>query len=269
MFRAFLRPAAAIFRAPLLPCGFVAASAPLLSPVPSPVLFRSVLVLGVMLAGCSPFSLDPIPGPDKQFVGTVAGAGVGAGTGAVIGAQVGAGTGPGAWVGAGFGAIYGMVSGLGMDMLEEDQLRRDEEEQRLRELAWVQEVLTEHYARRLELHPQRDIFPADWFFENDGSELKGSSVVLAHELGALTLKRMPWSRIVVASYVTTQDKDSHYAQYVTKRRAEQIANEFIRAGVEPRRVMIKGVAVDEPILIDPDDSPSRYRQAIEIIPLDR
>ena len=78
-----------------------------------------------------------------------------------------------------------------------------------------------------------------------------------------------WSRIVVASYVTTRDKDSAYAQFVTKRRAEQIANEFVRAGIEPRRVQIKGIPVEEPILIDPDDSPSRYRQAIEIIPLDR
>lgn len=234
---------------------------------PAPVI---VFLFGAgFLLSCSPFSLEPIPGPDKQAVGTFSGAAVGAGAGAVTGAQVSAGTGPGAMVGAAFGAVYGMLNGLGVDLIEEDQIRREAEERRTREVAWVQEVLSEHYARRLELHPQRDIFPADWFFDNDSSDLRDSSVILARELGYLTMRRMPWSRIVVAAYVTTKDKNSSYANYVSKRRAEKIADEFIRAGIEPRRLTVKGIPVDEPVLVDPDDSPSRYRQAIEIIPLDR
>lgn len=229
-----------------------------------------LLVLSfAMLGGCTLFSTKPKPGPDKQAVGTFTGAAIGAGTGAVYGAQVGAGAGPGAWVGAAFGAVYGLFSGLGVDLLEEDGMRRELEEQRLREIAWVQEVLDEHYARRLELHPNRDIFPADWFFEGDSAELKPSAVILARQIGYLTKQRMPWSRIVVAAYVTTNDKSSTYAQYVTKKRAEEIALQFVRAGMEPRRVLTQGVPVSQPILIDPDDSPSRYRQAIEIIPLDR
>ncbi len=229
--------------------------------------FYLVGLVGVI--GCSPFTAEPIPGPDKQSVGTFTGAAIGAGGGAVYGAQVGAGTGPGAWVGAALGAVYGMFQGLGVDLLEEDELRSAAEEQRAREIAYVQEVLAEHYARRLELHPTRDIFPADWFFENDSSDLKPSAALLARELGYLTKQRMPWSRIVVAAYVTTKDKDSTYAQYVTKKRAEEIALQFVKDGMEPRRVLTQGIAVPEPILIDPDDSPSRYRQAIEIIPLDR
>ena len=220
-------------------------------------------------AACSPGTLEPVPGPDKQAVGTFAGAALGAGSGAVYGFQVGAGAGPGAWVGAALGAVYGAFEGLGVDLLEEDELRRAIEEQQLRELAWVQEVLAEHYARRMELHPTRDIFPADWFFDNDESTLKPSAVALAHELGLLTKQRMPWSRIVVAAYVTTKDKNSTYAKYVTKKRAEQIALQFVRAGMEPRRVLVQGIPIPEPILIDPEDNPSRYRQAIEIIPLDR
>jgi hypothetical protein len=232
---------------------------------------QTLLLLSGLLCcvACSPFTTEPIPGPDKQSVGTFAGAALGAGSGAVFGAQVGAGSGPGAWVGAALGAVYGMFEGLGVDLLEEDELRRAAEGQDLRELAWAQEVLSEHYARRLELHPTRDIFPADWFFENDSAQLKPAAVVLARELGELTKQRMPWSRIVVAAYITTKDKDSAYAQFVTKRRAEEIALQFVRAGMEPRRVLTQGIAIPEPILIDPQDSPSRYRQAIEIIPLDR
>ena len=73
---------------------------------------------------CSPFTTDPVPGPDKQSIGTFGGAATGAGAGAVIGAQLTAATGPGAWVGAGFGALFGMFSGLGLDLLEEDQINR-------------------------------------------------------------------------------------------------------------------------------------------------
>ncbi len=230
-------------------------------------------VLGVSLsasiAGCTLFSTEPKPGPDKQAVGTMAGAAVGAGSGAAIGANIGRSTGPGAWVGAGFGALFGMLSGLGIDLLEEDQLRRFDETERAKEQLWAQEMLAEHYARRLELHPNRDIFPADWFFDADSSQLKPEAVILSRELGELTRQRMPWSRIVVAVYVTSQDPESAYAQYVTKQRAQEIATQFVKAGIEPRRVLAQGVTVSEPILVDPNDSPGRYRQAVEIIPLDR
>ena len=186
-------------------------------------------VLGVSLsasiAGCTLFSTEPKPGPDKQAVGTMAGAAVGAGSGAAIGANIGRSTGPGAWVGAGFGALFGMLSGLGIDLLEEDQLRRFDETERAKEQLWAQEMLAEHYARRLELHPNRDIFPADWFFDADSSQLKPEAVILSRELGELTRQRMPWSRIVVAVYVTSQDPESAYAQYVTKQRAQEIVNE--------------------------------------------
>ena len=233
---------------------------------------RKILIAAaaaLLLSSCTLFSTEPKPGPDKQSVGTFTGAALGAGSGAVYGAQISAGAGPGAWVGAAIGAIYGMFAGLGVDLLEEDGLRREFEQQRAREIAWAQEMLQEHYARRLELHPSRDIFPADWFFDSDASKLKASSAILARELGHITQRRTPWSRIMVAAYITTEDLDSTYAQYVTRKRAEEIALQFIKAGMEPRRIVAQGIAVKEPILIDPDDSPSRYRQAIEIIPLDR
>ncbi len=233
----------------------------------STVLSSIVLFLG--LSSCTPFSTKPKPGPDKQSVGMWTGAALGAGSGAVYGAQISAGAGPGAWVGAALGAVYGLFNGLGVDLLEEDEIRRQFEEQRMREIAWVQEVLEEHYARRMELHPTRDIFPADWFFESDSVKLKPSAIILARELGAMTQQRMPWSRIVIAAYLTTKDKDSVFAQYVTRKRAEEIALQFVQAGMEPRRVLTQGIALPEPVLLDPDDSPSRYRQAIEIIPLDR
>lgn len=221
-------------------------------------------------SACFVGTTDPVGGPDKQGSGLFTGAAVGAGAGAIMGHNLGGGgnSGPGAWVGAGMGALYGMLSGLGIDLLEESQISRMDEEQYLREVAWAQELLAEHYQRRIELHPNRDIFPADWFFFADETKLKAGSAPLVSELAAMTRQRMPWSRIVIASYVTTSDLSSEYARYLSTRRAENIALAFVRLGIEPRRLYTRGVAVPDPILSDPHDGSDRYRQAIEIIPLD-
>lgn len=227
-----------------------------------------VLVFSVSAFGCTPFTKKPRPGPDKQSVGTLSGAAMGAGAGAIIGTEVTAATGPGAVIGAGFGGIFGMLSGLGVDLIEEDQLRREDEKRRLYEIAWAQEMLSEHYARRLELHPNRDIFPADWFFEGDSTKLRPGADLLVYAIADMTRRRMPWSRMLVAAYSTSTDPASTYAKYVTEKRAEAIALRFIDSGVEPRRVLTQAVTLPDPVLIDPDDSAGRYRQAIEFIPID-
>ncbi len=220
-------------------------------------------------AGCSPFSASPEPGPDKQASGTWYGAFSGATAGAVTGAQTGAGVGPGAWIGAGLGALFGMASGIGTDLIEEDQFSRLEQERSLRERAWVQEVLAEHYARRLQLHPNRDIYPADWFFDGDEISVKPEGEALIKEIAKMTEKRMPWSRFVLAVYSSASEPSSVYAEHVNRRRAEELALRFVRNGVEPRRILAQATTVSEPVLFDPDDKSGRYRQAIEIIPLDR
>ncbi len=231
--------------------------------------FLTLFSLGLfLLSGCAPMPSTPKPGPDKQSIGTFYGAAIGATSGAITGAAVGSSTGPGAWVGAGFGAVAGMFKGLGIDLVEEDQIRREEEERNLREIAWVHEVLNEHYARRLELHPNRDIFPADLFFAGDGVKLNDEGQVLARELAYLTKNRMPWSRIVIASYATSADSESSYASFLTERRAQAIATQFVQSGIEARRVLTQAATLSEPVLIDPYDTPGRYRQAIEIIALD-
>lgn len=233
------------------------------------IVVSMALFAGFGCFACSPFTTKPVPGPDKQAVGTWAGAAAGAGAGAVTGAQLTSAAGPGAWVGAGFGAVFGLFSGLGVDLLEEDQINRQMQQDELRELSWVHEVLAEHYARRLELHPNRDIYPADWFFDSDSIEVKEDSKRLVQEIAKITRNRMPWSRIVIAVYNTSEDPNAAYSQHLTKRRAEELAVMFVGVGMEPRRILTQAVTISEPILIDPDDTHGRYRQAVEIIALDR
>jgi len=208
-------------------------------------------------------------GPDKQYVGTATGAVSGAGAGAITGFQLGAGTGPGALIGAGFGAVAGGVKGIVQDAAEEESIRLAHLTQSEREISAAHEILHDHYKRRMELHPTRDIYPADIFFEGDEVRIKKAAIPLIWEIARLNKTRMPWSRMVVASYARAKDDDSAYALHLAERRSRELSDYFVRAGIEPRRMEARGVIVDAPLLIDPYDDPFRYNQAIEIIMLDR
>lgn len=211
----------------------------------------------------------PAPGPDKQFGGTLEGAVTGAGAGAVTGFQVGAGAGPGALVGAGLGAVAGGVAGAMQDDVEAEAERLAQEIQIEREIAFAQERLQEHFERRIELHPTRDIFPADFFFDGDSVQLSARGVAMIKELVKLNRGRMPWSRYEVASYVRSSDTEALFGRHLAERRVQEITNYLVRHGIEPRRIAGRGVLTTGPILVDPHDRPDRYNQAIEITPLDR
>lgn len=222
-------------------------------------------LLAAALNACAP----AYPGPDKQFGGTLEGAALGAGTGAVTGFQVGAGTGPGAAVGAGFGAIAGGIQGAIQDSTEEQMLALAAKTREEREIAWAHEVLSDQYKRRVDMHPTREIYPADLFFYGDESKLRGSARPLVRELAHMNKQRVPWSRLVVASYARAEGGKSDYALELAERRARAIVNELVHAGLEPRRLVARGVVTEAPLLVDPDDDPLRYNQAVEIIALDR
>jgi outer membrane protein OmpA-like peptidoglycan-associated protein len=220
-----------------------------------------------MTSGCH---TTPVEGPDKMFAGSSIGALEGAGAGAITGAQFTVATGPGAAIGAGFGAVMGGIHGAMRDELEETQMRivrRTEVEKR--RIA-AQETLSAHYQRRMEMHPTRDIYPADIFFRGDSSKMCPSGVGIVREMAALNRFRLPYSRLVVVAYAKSAGtEDTTYVQHLTDRRSREFLNQLVKAGVEPRRLETRSVIVDAPVLLDPKDDPTRYNQAIEIIPIDR
>lgn len=224
-----------------------------------------LVVVVWMAVGCAP----ALPGPDKQFAGTLEGAALGAGSGAITGFHVSAATGPGAAIGAGFGAVAGGIQGLMADREEAAMLAVAAQSRGERERARVHEILNEHYSRRLELHPTRDIYPADLFFDGDEVKLRPGAESLLSEIARLNKRRLPWSRLAIASYSKVGSGDSEYARHLNERRSRAVGDSLVRAGIEPRRVVTRAVVIDEPILLDPHDKPTRYNQAIEIIPLDR
>jgi outer membrane protein OmpA-like peptidoglycan-associated protein len=225
-----------------------------------------VVLSSAFMLGCS---RQPVEGPDKLFSGQAIGALEGAGAGAVAGAQVGASAGPAAAVGAGFGAVVGAIHGAVTDSNEQAALKTQAALQDEQKRAAAQQALSEHYKRRIALHPSRDIFPADLFFSGDSVQMCESGIGIVRELAKMNEFRLPYSRLVVAVYAKSVSPESEYAQYITERRAKEFANQLVRAGVEPRRIQTRSVVVDAPVLLDPLDNPTRYNQAIEIIPLDR
>ncbi len=220
--------------------------------------------LAVSLFACA----GPTPGPDKQGAGLVSGAVTGAGAGAVTGFHATAATGPGAAIGAGIGAVAGSISGAMNDDVENSLLKVAADAQTERSRSYAQEVLIEHYQRRMELHPTRDIFPADVFFQGDNTKLKGTARDVVHEIIRLNAGRAPWSRFAVIAYVRSNEGDTTFATHLAEGRAKALSNSFVRAGIEPRRIVARAVILEEPILVDPHDDPMRYNQAIELTPLD-
>lgn len=225
-----------------------------------------VCCCALMLFGCSS---DPVPGPDKQGGGELSGAITGAGAGAVTGFQLGAGTGPGAIVGLGLGAVAGGIQGAAQDWYEEDMLALAAATSIERRRAIVHEILAEHYRRKAELHPTRDIFPADLFFYGDTVKLRPGADSLVYELARMNKERLPWSRLEVIAYARSNDPRSTYGRHLAEHRSKEICNYLIRGGLEPRRVIAKATLIDQPVLEDPVDVPGRYNQSIELVAVDR
>ncbi len=236
------------------------------------------LVVGC-LGGC-----HYVPGPDKQGGGMLQGAATGAVSGAVTGIQLTSSTGPGALAGAGVGAVAGALQGSLVDTIEEDQHQLGKEIVTEAEIAQAHRVLAEHYERRLELHPTRDIYPADYFFYADQAKLNRISRPLVKEIARLNKERLPWSRLVITSYVRSKNTDAkdpkatehiiepkvaEYSTFLAEERAKALMNELVRNGIEPRRIEARAMIIDAPVIIDPKDDPIRYNQAIEITPVDR
>ncbi|MCB0336577.1 MAG: hypothetical protein KDD62_09730, partial [Bdellovibrionales bacterium] len=134
--------------------------------------------------------------------------------------------------------------------------------------AHAHELLADHYKRRMELHPTRDIFPAEVFFFADEVKLRPDAEKLVEELAKLNITRFPWSRFAVISYVRSKDAQSAYAKRLALERARNLSESFVRAGLDPRRIEARGVVVDSPLVYDPHDNKDRYSQAVELTPLD-
>ena len=162
----------------------------------------------------------------------------GAGSGAVTGAQFGSAAGPGAAVGAGLGVIAGGIHGYVQDRNEDQMIRMSVATKSERQRSIAQEKLNDHYSRRVELHPGRDIFPADIFFFGDQMKPNSSAPALVREIADLNKTRYPWSRLGVAVYIQSKAKDPEFARRLALERSKELGDLFVRAGIEPRSCLL-------------------------------
>ena len=224
------------------------------------------IILSFFTASC--VNQGPKAGPDKQGYGLFSGALFGAGSGAITGAQFGSALGPGAWIGAGFGAIWGSLQGLGLDILEEEDIRLFEILAEREDEVWAQYAFLEHLELKKDLFPNRDIFPADNFFGGDGVTLTEEGRILSKYLARYIFSEKSFSRIQITSYIQTRDQNSPFTSHLTRKRSQAIALIFATNGVEPRRIVLQTVALGAPLVDDKYDFFNRYSQAIEFSLLD-
>jgi len=224
-----------------------------------------ISIIIFIFSSCTKF----YPGPDKTFSNGATGAVTGGAAGAVTGFQIGSGLGPGAVVGAGLGFAAGAVHGLVRDRQEVQLKNLQNETVEEKRKAIAQKLIMENYERRMRLHPSRDIYPADIFFVGGSATLRSCAKDLIAQIVELNKDRMTWSRFAVTSYVKSLDHTNEYAINLAKDRAISIANELIHKGFDQRRIENRAVLIEAPILIDDNDHPARYNQAIEFIPIDR
>ena len=226
-----------------------------------------VILFAVIFSSCADYS-KPIPGRDKQGAGLLSGAIMGAGSGMITGGQFAASVGPGAFIGMGFGALWGSLYGLGIDVLEEEDLYILSQVARNEDEVAAQYILLEHFELKSELHPGRDIFPADVFFKKDEVSLSRSGNAVAQVFSKMLAKRNPASRIEIIIYQVSKDENSTYAKYLGRKRGVAVGNALVKAGIEPRRLVFKSITLDNPLVFDQYDRAERYYQAVEFALVD-
>ena len=230
-------------------------------------MFKILPIILVLLSSCADYS-RPIPGRDKQGAGLISGALLGAGSGALTGAKYSSTMGPGMWMGAGVGAMWGALQGLGLDLLEEEDLKILQEVALTQDEVWAQYALLEHYETKRDLYPGRDIFPADVLFEGSSVNLNSKGEAIVQGMVQALSEKYPSSRVEITVYQVSKDKNSAFASFLGRRRGNAIARALVKIGFEPRRMVMKSLLLDQPLVIDPYDSPDRYLQAVEFALLD-
>jgi len=104
---------------------------------------------------------------------------------------------------------------------------------------------------------------SDIQFRRDESELSADTMRKLYPLATL-LKDKPQRSIVIEGY-TDSTGDEVYNQKLSERRAETVRDFLASAGVEPRRVSVRGYGEEHPIASNENESGRRENRRVEII----
>jgi outer membrane protein OmpA-like peptidoglycan-associated protein len=224
----------------------------------------SVITL-LLLASCS----KPVPGPDKTATGAVLAGGLGAGIGAIIGNQLGH-SGPGIVLGVSFAAVSGILTGIGMDVLEGNQLQTNREIDSLKMLHSQNEkrLLYLEAQNRGRLHASPKISFLEVFFDEQRASLRLASVEqIAHIAEYLRTKRPGSYKITLKGFSTDFSSRSENQDLITAR-MKSVKNILRSNGVPKEVIHLEEVDLEkrkeDQLISEKKDIPERLNNRVEL-----
>ena len=211
-------------------------------------------------------SCRAMPGPDKSLAGMVLGAAWGAGAGAVVGHQTGN-MGPGALVGSGFGAASGLMSGIGLDVAEGVELRRQRELDGLkiqvaanrRSLESIQDTLD---ARTRRLSMGRTTSRV--FFDKDLASLRAGAVAQLQRL-AQEIKANPYVG-TVEIHGHSDDTGATEKNYrLSEARARTVASFLGHQGISMDAVRVLSHGATRPLATNETEAGRQLNRRVELV----
>ncbi len=192
-----------------------------------------------------------------------------AGGGALAGAKLGVGALPGAGVGLASAALISAIQSFVINRTDDSLLRLENSLKTAKYSSTGQQLLLSYWEIRNKYFPSRDIFPAEFFFEVDSTNLSSLGKGLLQEIYLLNKDRFPWSRFGIISYVTTTDDRNNFSKDLAVKQVRVIGSYLISLGLNPRRVSASASLTDRPLVQTNDPNIDKmFFNAIEFVPLD-
>lgn len=211
---------------------------------------RKILIFSILfIVTLSLFSCATMQ--TKQEKGTAVGAGSGAAVGAILGQAIGGDTEStliGAGIGAALGGIAGNQVGRYMDLQEQD----------LRNAI----AASESASIRREQDILRATFKGETFFDYNSDRLKPGAYPELRRISEI-LNKYPQTMIEVGGHTDVRGSDE-YNQELSERRAQTVADELNKNGVNLQRIRTVGYGESHPIS---SDHAVNRRVEIIIIPI--
>jgi outer membrane protein OmpA-like peptidoglycan-associated protein len=201
------------------------------------------------------------------------GAGIGALGGAAAGGIIGSAVGH-----AGTGAAIGGVLGLGTGALIGDQLQGQENKQAEQQKAIDQQrVEMEKNRALIEELKKRNIEASETSrgvmvnlpsvnFEFDSADLTRDGSDRVNQIASIIKREAPNRRVTVEGHASRESAAAEaYNQRLSERRANVVANELQRNGLDNRNVTARGLGTRSPIASNDTESGRQQNRRVEVI----
>lgn len=224
-----------------------------------------LLISTFLLNACS----KPVPGPDKTAAGAVLAGGLGAGIGAIIGNQLGY-SGPGIVIGASFAAVSGILTGIGLDVLEGNQLQTQRNIESLR-LMHAQNsgrllALESENRARLSMIPQASFLEV--FFDKQRASLRLASVKqLAHVSESLRVKRLGSYKITLKGFSSDFSSNAENKELI-QARLKSVQNVLQSHGIPKESITLEEFDLEkrheDKLVSDTTEKSERLNNRVEL-----